>query len=195
MSICIAITFLDHALELLLFFGYITISCTFLPLPTPQLFMDFGQRFGPIPIAIIGGLSFCISALVDYSLVTFVFRYERVNRVKATRTYNYVSRFFGKAPFIILVIAAFTPIPLDPVKLVACASRYSRPKYILACFIGRVPRYYLLAVLQTQLMIPREYLYVSILVLVGIEVSRRLAKKAKGVRKNRHRERSCNVNS
>ena len=180
MSMWITITFPDHTLELLSFFAYITISCTFIPLPTPQVIMDFGQRFGPASIAMIGGIAFCISALIDYSLVTFVFRYERVNRIKATRTYSYVSRFFDKSPFAILVVAAFTPIPVDPVKLVACAARYNRFKYILACFVGRAPRYYLLGVLQTKAMIPRKYLYGSILVLVATGIIRELIKRQKG---------------
>ena len=73
------------------------------------------------------------------------------------------------------MLAAFTPIPLEPVKLIACASRYNRVKYVIACFIGRTSRYYLLGVLQRDFLhIKSEYLYGSIIVLVAIEVIRRL---------------------
>ena len=153
------------------------VACTFFPLPTPQIVMDYAERYDPVSIAILGGIAFCISALIDYSLVTLAFRNDRISKVKEARTYRYVERIFNKCPAVILMIAAFTPIPLEPVKLIACASRYNRAKFLLACFIGRTPRYYLLGRLQRDLLhIPSAYLYGSIAVLVAIEVIRRLLK-------------------
>jgi len=179
-SVFIVIAFPDHVLDLLFYFSYMTIACTFLPLPTPEIAMDYGQMFDPILTAILGAIGFCISALIDYSLVAFVFRYEKISRIKTTRTYRYIERFFNKYAFVTLVIAAFTPIPVDPVKLVACASRYNRIKYVLACFAGRAPRYYLLGKLQRDLLkIPRIYLYGSIVVIVMEEVIRRLLKRSR----------------
>ena len=130
-SIWIVVAFPDNALELLFYFAYMTVACTFLPLPTPQLAMDFGQRYDPVLAAVLGGIGFCISALIDYSLVTLVFRYEKIDRIRSTRTYHWAAKFFGKAPFAILLVAAFTPIPVDPVKLVACAAGYNRANTIL----------------------------------------------------------------
>jgi membrane protein YqaA with SNARE-associated domain len=159
------------------------VACSFFPLPTPQIVMDYAQRYDPICIAVVGGIAFCISALIDYSMVTLAFRYEKISRIKSTRTYGYMERLFKKSPFFSLMIAAFIPIPLEPVKLTACADRYNRAKFLLACSIGRTPRYYLLAILQRDLLsIPSAYLYGSIIVLVAIEVVRRLVKKLKSRR-------------
>ena len=176
-SLWIIIAFPDRALDLWFYFAYMTAACTFFPLPTPQVAMDYGQRFNPFLTAILGGIGSCISGLIDYILVTTIFRYEKIARIKTTRTYRYIERLFKKASFVILVIAAFTPIPFEPVKLLACATRYNRIRFVLAIFVGRAPRYFLLERLQRWLLIPRTYLYGSILVLVMIEIIRRLLKR------------------
>lgn len=179
-SIWITITFPENIFDLFFYFSYMTIACTFIPLPTPQVAMDYGQRFNPILIAVLGGIGFCISASIDYSLVTLLFRSERIAKIKGTRTYLRVKRFFNKYPFITLTVAAFTPIPLEPIKLTACASQYNIVKYLLACFVGRTPRYYILAELQREFLnIPRIYLYLSIVVIVMGEIVRRLLKRRK----------------
>lgn len=180
MSICIVIAFQDHLLDLLFYFTYMAVACTFFPLPTPQMVMVYAERYDPVSIALLGGIAFCISALIDYSLVTFAFRYDKITRVKSDETYRWIERLFNKCPSVCLAIAAFTPIPLEPVKLIACASRYNRAKFLLACFVGRTPRYYLLGWLQRDVLhIPSVYLYGSIIVLVAIEVIRRLVKRSR----------------
>jgi membrane protein YqaA with SNARE-associated domain len=177
-SLWIRIAFPGRALELWFYFAYMTVACTFVPLPTPQAAMDYGQRFSPMLAAIVGGIGSCISGLIDYTLVTAVFRYEKIARIKRTRTYISVERLFKRAPFVVLVIAAFTPIPFEPVKLLACATRYNRIKFVLAIFVGRAPRYYFLAKLQKDLLrIPGPYLWGSIVALVVIEAIRRLVKR------------------
>jgi membrane protein YqaA with SNARE-associated domain len=180
MSVCIVILRQDHTLYLLLYFTYMAVACTFFPLPTLQMVMIYAERYDPISMALLGGIAFCISALIDYSLVTFAFRYDKIARVKNDETYRWIERLFSKCPPVSLAIAAFTPIPLEPVKLIACANRYNRAKFLLACFVGRTPRYYLLGKLQTDVLhIPGVYLYGSIIVLVAIEVIRRLMKRAR----------------
>jgi membrane protein YqaA with SNARE-associated domain len=177
-SLWIRIAFPGRAGDLWFYFAYMTVACTFFPLPTPQVAMDYGERFSPMLAAILGGIGSCISGLIDYTLVTVVFRYEKITRIKKTRTYINIERLFRKAPFVTLVIAAFTPIPFEPVKLLACATRYNRIKFVLAIFVGRTPRYFLLGVFQREfLSIPRVYLYSSIIIIVTIEVIRRLLKR------------------
>ncbi len=177
-SFWIIITFPGRAFDLWFYFAYMTVACTFIPLQTPPLAMAYGQRFSPSLAAALGGFGSCISGLIDYVVVTFVFRYERIARIKATRTYRYVERIFEKHPFIVLVIAAFTPIPFEPVRVLACATGYNRVKFVLAIFVGRAPRYFLLGLLQRDLLsIPNMYLYGSIPVLMAIWLIWKLLKK------------------
>jgi len=180
MFMYIAVAFSDHLLDLWFYITSMTVACTFFPLPTPPIVLDYGARYDASLIALLGGVAFCVSALIDYSLVTAAFRSDKIAKLKTTLTYSYVERIFHKCPFVILTTAAFTPIPLEPVKLIACASRYNRAKFFLACFIGRTPRYYLLAWLQKEFLhIPSIYLYGSIAVLVAVEMIRWLLKRSR----------------
>lgn len=179
----------DHFLHLFGFFSFLTISCTFLPIPTHSVVMDMGAKYGPAYIAILGVIAFCISAMVDYSIVTIAFQNKRIAKIKATRTYGYVKRVFGKFSFSFIVFGAFTPFPFDPIKLVACTSRYNRFKFILACFIGRVPRYYILGKIQEWGKFPQIYLYGSVLILIAIEIIRNLI----GRLLNRRKQKKCNL--
>ncbi|MBD3181862.1 hypothetical protein GF312_06195 [Candidatus Poribacteria bacterium] len=167
-SLWLFIAFFQDAVELWLYFAYITIACTLLPLPTPQVIMLYGQRFDPYFIALLGTVGFCISGLFDYILVNLALRYHRVSKLKNTKTYAYLERIFHKVPFVSLSIAAFTPLPFDPVKFLACTTCYSKIKFTIAMFIGRFPRCLLLGVLQRELLIKRLYLYLSIPVVVAI---------------------------
>ena len=176
-SLWIIVSFPGRALDLWFYFSYMTAACTFFPLPTPQLAMDYGQRFDPVLIAILGGIGSCISGLIDYTLVTVVFRYEKIARAKTTRIYRYVERLSKQAAFISLVVAAFTPIPFEPIKFLACVTQYNRVKLVLAIFLGRTPRYFLVGTLQKELSIPQIYLYSSILIVMAIATARWLLKR------------------
>ncbi len=177
-SIWIVIAFPGRGLDLWFYFAYMTVACTFIPLQTPPLAMAYGQRYSPFLTATLGGIGSCISGLIDYVLVTVVFRHDKIAQIKTTRTYHYVERVFRKRPFIVLVIAAFTPIPFEPVRVLACATEYNKVKYVLAIFVGRAPRYFLLGMLQREVLaIPNIYLYGSIPVLMAMWVIWRLLKR------------------
>lgn len=177
-SIWIVIAFPGHRLDLWFYFAYMTVACTFIPLQTPPLAMAYGQKYSPFLTAALGGIGSCISGLIDYVVVTVAFRNDRLARIKTTRMYHYVERVFRKCPFIVLVIAAFTPIPFEPVRVLACATEYNKVKYVLAIFVGRAPRYFLLGMLQREVLaIPNVYLYGSIPVLMAIWVLWRLLKR------------------
>ena len=169
---------LRRAFDLLGFFAYLTAGTTFLPLPTPQWVMVYGERFNPVLIAFVGGIGTSIACLPDYPLVSYALRVKKIARVKTTRTYERSVRLFNKAPFVSLLIAAFAPIPWEPFRLLAAASRYNRFRYILSVFLGRTPRYFLLAKLQRDyLKIPTEFLLGSILLVLLILVVKRCSRK------------------
>ena len=192
MLLVIFLAFPDHTLDLWFYFSYMTVACTFIPLQTPQVAMDYGARYGEmyglygfILIAVLGGIGSCISGMVDYTLVAVISQSKKVAKLKNSKTYNkhlkpiydYVEKLYEKAPFFILVIAAFTPIPFEPVKLLACIKKYNRLKFILAVFVARTPRYFILGKFQDMVKIPNIYLYGSIVVITMIILVRSRFKK------------------
>lgn len=170
-----------HAGGLTFFSTYVALACGCIPLPTTQVVMDYALRHDPFPIAILGGVAYCISALIDYSIVTLAFRSEKVCKVKTTKLYRWLEWIFDKWPLGTLALDSFSVIPFEPIKLMACAKRYNKAKYLLACFIGRTVRYYLIGWVQRDIFrIPSKYLYGSIVVMLAIELVRRLIKRTRG---------------
>lgn len=163
--VLICVLSFQESLELIFLLTYMTFACTFFPLPTPQIIMDYGGRFNPILVAVIGAIGTCMAGLIDYTLMTYVLEFKKIAKLKATMTYKYCAWLYNKFSFLTLVITGFIPIPFEPSRFLASATRYSRSKYVLALFIGRVPRYYLLAKLQRVFHIPRSILIGSILLI------------------------------
>jgi len=182
--------------------------------------MDYGGRFDPILVAVVGAIGTCMAGLIDYTVITYILKflsaksqpvasslsddlsapasasagtadrcshrqkwrdrarryisrigpkyYEKVAKLKRTRSYKYCAWLYNKVAFISLVIAGFTPIPFEPFRFLAVAAKYNRGKYVLAIFIGRAPRYYLLAKLQDMFHIRRSILIGSILLIFVI---------------------------
>ncbi|NOZ20800.1 MAG: VTT domain-containing protein [Planctomycetes bacterium] len=137
--------------HLAFFTAYMSLACTFCPLPTAWIFLWMGRDFHPFLVATLGALGTCVANLNDYYLLSFLLRYRLVDRVRATRTYHVAVRWFDKAPFLILSAATFLPISVDVVRLLAISRRYSRKRFALATFVGRWPRYIILALIGREL--------------------------------------------
>ena len=181
---------LSRALDLATFFGYIVAGTTFIPLPTPQWVMVYGERFNPGLLALVGGIGTSIACLFDYPLVSFAFRFKNIARIKTTKVYQRSIQLFSKAPFLTLLIAAFTPVPWEPFRVLAATSRYDRFRYILSAFLGRTPRYFLLAELQRNyLRIPGEFLLGSIVLLLLFAAAKIWLRKPRGTSEKETAER------
>ena len=170
--------------KLIFFFVYMTVACTAIPLLTPQLVIRYGAWFNPYLIAIIGGIGTCLGTLIDYGLLSFAFRYEKVNKIKSTRIYQYSARFFHKIAFISMVVAGFTPIPFDPFRFLAISMGYSKLKYVLAVFIGRSTRYFLLAEVGKEFDIPGSILWGSFALMTIIALVTEIYRRIKSRRQS-----------
>lgn len=181
LTILLIFTFLHNqrGVKLTFFFLYMTAACTFFPLPTPQIVIKYGELFNPFLVAIIGGIGTTLGTLIDYGLFSFAFRYEKVNRINKTRIYQYSVRFFQKIAFISLVVAGFTPIPFDPFRFLAISMKYSKIKYVLAVFISRSLRYFLLAKVGEEYGIPDSILWGSLALMIVAALVREIFKKLK----------------
>jgi len=140
------------------YLGYMSICCTFCPLPTTPVVLAVavltkGSQL-PAPVLVVatlGAAGTAIANLHDYYLLTFLYRYRPVRRVRRTALYRRFAAWYGRAPFATLAAASFLPIPVDFVRLLAISEGYHRAKFILGSLVGRWPRYLLLAYLAHRL--------------------------------------------
>jgi len=132
--------------------GYMSICCTFCPLPTTPVVLWMaapaaggGLGLDPLTVAVLGAVGTAIANMHDYYLLTFLYRYRPVRRVRASGLYKRFAAWYNRAPFATLAAASFLPIPVDFVRLLAISEGYNRAKFAIGSLVGRWPRYLLLA--------------------------------------------------
>ncbi len=152
------------AAVLLAYFVYMSLACTFIPLPTAWIILWLSGNFSPLLVALLGAVGTVIANLNDYYLFSFFLRYRHINRIRETELHKKALRWFYRAPFPTLAAATFLPIPLDFVRFLAISGRYPRWKFTVASFVGRFPRYLLLAYIGYELKLGRT----AILIVLGV---------------------------
>ena len=142
------------AIKLIIFGVYISLCCTFLPMPTSAMVAAVamqdtavceGAAATTLVVAAVGGVASAIANLNDYHLFTLLLRHRKVAKVRNTRLYSVSAKWFAKSPFAILVIFNIIPIPVDVIRMLATTYRYPRGRFALANFIGRFIRYAVIA--------------------------------------------------
>jgi len=181
----------DGVLKLLIFGFYISLCCTFLPLPTGWLVSALAMRdvaltasltMTTLTIAGIGAAASTVANLHDYHLFTWMLRHHRIARLRDTRLVHASGRWFARQPFAILVVFNIIPIPIDVIRMLAATARYPLGPFAAANFIGRWVRYAVIAAV-TYLMGDRGWLISVALLAVAVVgglarlVARRLARR------------------
>ena len=145
------------------YFLYMSLACTFFPLNTLWIVLWLATEFPAWLVALVGAVGTSVANLNDYYLLSYLFEFDRVKRIRGRRGYQRAVAWFDRSPFLTLTVFSFLPIPVDLVRLLAISRRYSRLWFTAASFLGRLPRYLLLARGWQWLNLPKW----SILVVVG----------------------------
>jgi membrane protein YqaA with SNARE-associated domain len=147
------------------FFGYLSVACTFFPVPTSWIILwaaapasGGGLGLPPLVVATVGAAATAIANMHDYYLVTFLYRYERIRRVRATSFYRRFADWYNRAPFGTLAAASFLPVPVDFIRLLAISEGYHRLKFALGSLVGRWPRYLAFAILADRFQLSWQWI-------------------------------------
>jgi len=148
-------------------FLYTIPANSFIPFPHEPAVLYYGAMYAPLTVAVICGVATCISALIDYSVLGAAFTHRKAMEFKEeSRLYKIAERYFSQAPFWTMVFAGFSPVPFYPFRVMGIASGYTRWKYVLSTFIGRTPRYYILAWVGNEYSIPGKYVILLFVIMV-----------------------------
>ena len=160
---------------LILLFLYTIPSHSVIPLPHEPAMVVAGKLYDPLLVALVAGVATFISSFLDYETVNFLFNRTRAGDAREHRVYQGCVHYFLKAPFVSLVIAAFTPfVAFYPFRILGPTSGYPVRRYMLAVFIGRVPRFYLEALLGHALSWTNTVLVGTLVLLVCWAILARL---------------------
>ena len=127
------------------YFWYSIPGNSFMLLPHEPAVVAAGTLYHPGLVAIVGGLATIPASAFDYQLFRRAFQLGFMTQAKESRISLTAQRMFNVQPWWTTVFFAFSPIPFYPIRLVAPLAGYPATRYVAAVFVGRVPRYYLLA--------------------------------------------------
>ena len=138
--------------------------------PHEPIVILYGKQYDIILVSIICGIGTVIAAFLDHIFFTPILNHQKLDVFKTKAIYKKVIYFFNKSPFLTIAIGGFTPIPFFPIKLLSFSARYPLVKYLTAVFIGRFPRYYLLAAFGEMTLLPDWiiWLLMAVLIVIGI---------------------------
>jgi len=157
---------------------YMSVACTFIPLPTPPYVIAMGELFPPWLVALTGAGGNCIAAFIEYFVIIGLLgKVEIGKKIESNKIYQTFCHIFKKSAFLCLIFTGFTPIPFEPFRLSAIFSRYSIYKYISAIFIGRFPRYYIIAFIGSTYKIPDYVLIIMFVIMITIPLLKTIIKK------------------
>ncbi|MCH8206930.1 MAG: VTT domain-containing protein [Chloroflexi bacterium] len=172
----LAVAVVAPAYQSLVWFAFYTaISNFFIPwLPHEPMVLLYGDLYAPWLIALVGGAATCWMEFFNYSLLRVLLNVRPIRELTQKRPYQIGERWFNKRPFPVLLLAGFSPIPYAPFRVFSVNSDYPRGRYLLAVFVGRTPRYYLLALTGEAISLPPWAYGIVFSLLVAIAVGRRI---------------------
>lgn len=111
----------------------------------PALFAA-AKEAAPAAVALAGTLGCIVAIILDYALIGWFVNRKLIRaEIDDSKGFRVAQRWFGKAPFLLIVLSALLPVPFFPVKILGILRDYSLTRFVLAIIIGRLPRFYLLA--------------------------------------------------
>ena len=139
-------------------------------IPHEPIILYYSKYFSPLSVTLVTLLGTLFAEYLNYMLIKLFFNMPKVDELRKHRTFKKASYYFLKLPFISLVVAAFTPVPFYPFRIIAPASEYSLTKYLLALVVGRTPRFYILAYFGYSISLPNEIIIAFFILLLAVSV-------------------------
>ena len=115
-------------------------------LPHEPVLWITARMYPALVVAVVGTVATIVAIVLDYWLIGWLVNHHLVRPVvQESRWFKFASRWFRKAPALLIAGSALAPVPFYPVKIMAIAADYPLRRFILALVVGRLPRFYFLA--------------------------------------------------
>jgi len=125
----------------------------------PMLFATAASH-SYVAVAVVGTAGCLVAIILDYALIGWIVTRRLIREeLDDSRGFVRAQKFFGRAPFLFIVVSALVPgMPFYPAKILAISRDYSLPRFCLAMALGRLPRFYYLAVIAHKVHAPKSAL-------------------------------------
>ena len=142
-----------------------------LPAAHEAVLMVTGRVYPPLLVAVVGIAGTLYMEYINYHLYRVAMRHPKLERTRQSALVRRTVALFEKAPFFCVWLCSWSPLPYWAVRFLAPLSGYPVRPYLVATFLGRAPRYYLLALFGKLLPVSTLALAVITVVMIGIAVA------------------------
>ncbi len=145
-------------------------------IPHEPVLLYFGKFYSPLTVALVDIAGTLLIEALNYSVFKYIIDTNFFQKMRHTKSAAKVVGLFNRAPFVALFVAGFTPVPFYPFRFLVVMAHYPIWKYLLAVFLSRTPRFYILALLGRAIKIP-DYLIIVIFIILVASVNIPLLRK------------------
>jgi membrane protein YqaA with SNARE-associated domain len=135
--------------------------------PHEPVIFYFAKFYSPLTVALISVAGTMLAEMLNYTFFRYIADMRVFNRMLDGKIVRKTVELFKKAPFLALCIAGFSPVPFYPFRFLVVLARYPIYKYVLALFVSRTPRFFLLALAARAIKLPDYFLVVLFIVLIA----------------------------
>lgn len=122
--------------------------------PHEPALIYFGAFHPAWIVAIVAAAGTVMAEAMNYSFIGYFYDRPSVRSAFDRPVVRKLVDWFGRAPFLTTVFAGITPVPYFPVRFLVVMTAYPLWKYLLAVFVARTPRFWLLAAFGAYLDLP-----------------------------------------
>jgi membrane protein YqaA with SNARE-associated domain len=141
--------------------------------PHEPVYFFYSKFYAPIVVTLVATAGTVIAEYFNYSIFGYFAEFRPVQRAKQWGVVQKILRIFGKAPFAAIWIAGLSPIPFYPFRFMVVLSEYPLRKYLLAVFLSRMPRFFLLALVGGAVKLPNTAVimfFVAMMIIIYVPV-------------------------
>ena len=123
-----------------------------------------GRTYAPLLVTVVGIAGTLYMEWINYYVYRAALLHPRLEKTRQTKLVRTTVALFEKAPFFCVWMCSWSPLPYWAVRFLGPLTGYDVRRYMLATFLGRAPRFYVIALFG-------KILPVSNLALAGITLA------------------------
>ncbi len=136
--------------------------------PHEPVLLFFAKFYSPLVIALTSVAGTLLAETLNYTAFNYVTDLRVFKKIKEGKTIQKTVALFHRAPFLALWVAGFTPIPFYPFRFLVVFAHYPLWKYLLAVFLSRGPRFFILAEVGRLVKFPDYFLITLFIILIAV---------------------------
>lgn len=148
--------------------------------PHEPILIYYGVHHPAWVVAAVAVVSTVMAEWINYALFEMFYGMPALKDISNGRVVQKVVDLFAKMPFTAIIVTGFSPIPFFPIRFLVVMTSYPLWKYLLAVFLSRAPRFWLLAFFGSALELSASLLtafFVAMFIAVNIPAMIKLISK------------------